>query len=237
MNWLYRNGFSTSTLQEYWQYLYGAIKIPANKVVITFDDAYVCLEDAAEIMAEFGFRGCCFAISDFVGKSNSWDYQFLNRKLQHADYRLLRQLVSEGWEVGSHTKCHAFLPTIPHPTVFENLQQSKVDLENNLGVPVSSLSYPYGKCNKTICEMAKKCGFKIAVSLGMPRQQPHDLMNLPRIGIYLFDNIFLFARKIEQTCAGSDFYFQIQQIISKFSYGSIVFNHVKTCWVNAATEN
>ena len=238
MQWLHRNGFSTWSLQQFSQQRHKQIPLPNDKFIITFDDAYTCLADAAEIMAEFGFKGSCFAISDYVGKDNSWDYQFLNRKLYHAGYPLLRTLLAAGWEVGSHTKTHCYLPALSRSVVRQELQQSKTELENNLSAPVVTLSYPFGKCTDEICFIAQHCGYEVAVSLGMGMPKSVNTLNLPRIGVYLFDNLPLFERKFMQIRADAHFYFQLQQIISKFSYGSVVFNKFKSKWASdAATEN
>lgn len=236
MQWLYRNGFSTWTLQQYIQYNNNPLSAPENKFIITFDDAYSCLAEAAEIMSEYDFTGSCFAISDYVGKENSWDYQFLNHKLLHADYSLLRQLIAAGWEVGSHTKTHAYLPALSNAEIKQELQQSKSVLEDNLSEPVATLSYPFGKCTDDVCKIAQNCGFKVAVSLGMEPRESINWYNLPRIGVYLFDILPVFKNKFNQIRSDVHFYFQMQQIISKFSYGSVVFNKLRSKYTIDATS-
>lgn len=200
MEWLFRNGYQTITLNDYHAFESKTVSKSSKKtIIITFDDAYESLANAAAIMQEFGFIGCTFAISDYVGRSNLWDYQLLNRKIQHADYKLLKQLLLSGWEVGSHTKTHAFLPFLSDNEIIREIKTSKETLENHLNVSIKSISYPYGKCNAKIRKIAKDMGFQTGVSLGMKKTSQHDLMNLHRVGIYLFDIKPIFQKNFIRT--------------------------------------
>ncbi|KAA3616054.1 MAG: polysaccharide deacetylase family protein [Calditrichaeota bacterium] len=228
MTWLSQNGFSTITLHEYFTRHQNQLPVGAKSIIISFDDSYECLDAAAKIMSEFNFVGCCFVISDYVGKTNAWDYQFLNHRAMHADYSLLEKLLETGWEVGSHTKTHAFLPDLSISEVEHELYVSKAVLEKNLGIQIRSLSYPFGKCNESVIAVAKEAGYVLGVNLGMQPQSTINFMKLPRIGIYLFDFLPAFSKKIKLACQDSDIFLHFQRYISMFSYGSVVFNKIKT---------
>ena len=57
----------------------------------------------------------------------------------------VRALRRAGMEVHSHTRTHRVLQTVPHEELISELAGSKRDLEEQLGEPVSSVSYPVGR--------------------------------------------------------------------------------------------
>jgi len=225
MRWLQEHRYTAITLKDYVAQQTTGTPASARNVVITFDDAYASLERAAEIMQQFGFSGTCFAISDFVGRSNEWDYQFFGRKYWHAGAATLRELLANGWEVGSHSSRHAYLPGLDDARLRADLAGSKQRLQDILGVPVTSLSYPFGRADVRVCTTAEKAGYACAVGLGPvpPALQHVEKMYLPRLGIYLFDSIRTFAAKMKRFGEMHSAVFQFQRLVSFCAGGTVLF--------------
>jgi peptidoglycan/xylan/chitin deacetylase (PgdA/CDA1 family) len=88
-------------------------------------------------------------------------------------------------EVGAHTVTHPALSTLPREAQQVEIQRSKDDLEELLGQPVRSFSYPFGTPNdyaRTSVELVKTAGFTTACinSPGLVRKQT-DPYCLPRV--------------------------------------------------------
>jgi peptidoglycan/xylan/chitin deacetylase (PgdA/CDA1 family) len=60
----------------------------------------------------------------------------------------LKDLVANGWEVGSHSYSHPFLTQSSNLSL--EIGGSKTIIERLIGSPVSSFAYPYGDANADI---------------------------------------------------------------------------------------
>ena len=230
MAWLHQNGYETLTLSEYAKPTScpPADNATQKRVILTFDDAYASLASAAEIMAEYGFIGTCFAISDYIGRQNDWDYQFCLRKIHHASSDFLVQLLKSGWEIGSHSKRHSCLTHLQEEKLLDELKDSREHIAALLGTSVRSVSYPFGFANQRVCKIAKSIGYDCGVGLGLPLKQQlkYGSMCLPRLGVYLFDSISSFRKKVEAFQNYNKPAFILQQLISSGSWGTITLNRL-----------
>lgn len=225
MAWLFENGFKTLTLSDYIRKTQQIHHQNLHKtIVLTFDDAYASLEKANEVMSKYGFIGTCFAISDYVGKQNGWDYQIFSRKIEHADAQLLRRLLQMGWEIGSHSCGHPIFSQLSTKKLLDELKSSKTKIADLVGAKIRAISYPFGFADERICTLAGQSGYKCGVGLGLPLQKQLQLgkMCLPRLGIYLFDSLSIFAKKINAFASFQKKYFYLQQFISFGSKGTIL---------------
>ena len=224
MEWLKDQGYRSLTLSEL-----NAKEVTQSDekaVVITFDDSYTCIENAASIMNDVGFSDVAFAVSEFVGRENAWDYQFGNRRFKHADHATLRSLLKVGWEVGSHTANHEYLPGLSDTHVIHELRRSKEQLEDELGSEISTISYPFGRTSATVIQRAKETGYKVGVTLGMKQNSSSEL-SLPRLGIYLFDTLKSFEAKLRCIEQNKHAYFAMQRFITAFSSGTVLLNKIR----------
>lgn len=80
----------------------------------------------------------------------------------------IKDLVQGGLiEIGAHTMTHPVLSMLPYAAQKTEIQQSKIQLENVIGYPVTSFAYPYGaKIDYTIetVSMVQQAGFTCACS-------------------------------------------------------------------------
>lgn len=79
----------------------------------------------------------------------------------------LRQMVEEGWEVGSHTVNHVILTRVQASVVNDELRKSKETLQRELQCPISLFAYPNGKqpdFDLSIKGLVRQAGYKAAVT-------------------------------------------------------------------------
>ena len=72
----------------------------------------------------------------------------------------LREAVSLGHEVASHTWSHPFLSDCDPSQLDEELSYSRQTLENKLGVRVNAISMPHGRWNHRIILACKNAGYE-----------------------------------------------------------------------------
>jgi peptidoglycan/xylan/chitin deacetylase (PgdA/CDA1 family) len=142
-------------------------ELPERPVVISFDDGDITVYTAAfPIMQEFGYVGINYLVGNRLGVEG---YMTADQVLE---------TVAAGWEVGSHSMTHAELPKAREASW--EITQSKIDLEQALGVPVDTFAYPFGLQNEKIMETTART-YRAAVGLGnILVQSPTNLYYLWR---------------------------------------------------------
>lgn len=174
-----------------------ADSLPPRTVVITFDDGYADnFEHVFRILSDCGMRSTWFIVSRDVGKLSSWkDANNQVRPMLAAQQ--LREMAASGIEIGAHTRTHARLPEMDMMRIEEEVTGSKKDLEDMLGLPITSFAYPYGLFNEKCVETVKKAGFTVACTsrTGWFGSDP-DLLRVRRVAIFSHDRLSTFARKL-----------------------------------------
>lgn len=124
-------------------------------IVCTFDDGYKSLtHDALQILKRHGFTATVFVCTDLIGKDNAWNNKDATLRM-HLDRGDLQFLKSEGWEIASHGVFHKNLLKLSDLEIEYELEESKKVLEQLMGY-CETFAYPYGTCNKFICQCVSK---------------------------------------------------------------------------------
>lgn len=164
---------------------------------IVFDDAYENVyTNAFPILKKYGFKATMAVITDFVGKTNSWDVNF-GCRFKHATWEQLKVLVENEWEIASHTCSHRGLTMLPFDKIENELCNSKFELQNRLKVDVQHLVYPFGRFNNKIMQIAADSGYDSAA--GFKASFLGSRYCLPRQAVYRTD------RSIKNKILGTKF--------------------------------
>jgi peptidoglycan/xylan/chitin deacetylase (PgdA/CDA1 family) len=226
--WLAAAGYRSLSLSEYLQ------RHPAENakhVVITFDDGYRSLmQYALPILARYHFHATVFAIAGYVGRANSWDVKFFLPRFLHLDWNELRELMAAGWEIGSHSLNHDYLPALADAELRRDLFDSKKIIEDNLQTPIRHLSLPFGRGSERVYQTAGEAGYGSVSILGSGnfalRPPLSAIPIIPRRGVYLLDSMAGFRRCVEAP-ANSKWQYWRQRTISTFSMGTVLVKSVK----------
>jgi peptidoglycan/xylan/chitin deacetylase (PgdA/CDA1 family) len=101
------------------------------------------------------------------------------------DWEEIRQLSREGMQFGAHTVNHPVLSRLPEGEAFQEIQQSKSDLEEQLQREVTTFAYPNGTADDfdhRTEELVRKIGFRGACSTLAGLSRPgSDLFAIPRL--------------------------------------------------------
>ncbi|UXN02827.1 polysaccharide deacetylase family protein [Bartonella sp. HY406] len=194
MAWLNRLGIKGLSLKDAMPYILEQKK--GRIAVITFDDGFLSVfENAMPILNQHGFTATNYFVADEIAGQNNWD----NPKAKRAacmDIGQVKQWLSHGHEVGSHTLTHPHLSQLSSDMAFTEINQSKQNLETALNIKLSSFAYPYGDENDEIRHIVQQAGYSNAVTTRRGRAKSQDnAFELPRHSVRRNDSAFHFLLK------------------------------------------
>jgi peptidoglycan/xylan/chitin deacetylase (PgdA/CDA1 family) len=166
--WLRKMGYTSIRMDRLSDCLRGLRECPDKPVVLTFDDGYAdAATEALPILERHGFTATFYVVIDFVGRPGYMTWEQV--KLLH----------ESGMEIGSHSVSHPDLTARDPEVAFEEISRSRAILEQQLGAPVRSFSYPIGSYDETVAEFARQVGYTSAVTV-YPGSDMTLMYELPR---------------------------------------------------------
>lgn len=137
--------------------------LPEKSVLLTFDDGYDDLYDELLPYAtEHKLSAVIYLVIDRVGSSNLWDQQAGLRARKLLTWSQIREMQKYGFEFGSHTLTHPWLPGLSYQDLRREVSDSKHRLEDALGAEVTSFAYPSGGVDRRVRSVVAEAGFKLA---------------------------------------------------------------------------
>jgi peptidoglycan/xylan/chitin deacetylase (PgdA/CDA1 family) len=197
MRLLQREGYEVVSLSKAARCLRGSNDlVQPRRVVLTFDDGFRDFRTAAyPMLSEFGFTATVFLASGFLNGIFP-----TGRECLHSHE--VKELASRGVEFGSHTVTHPQLRSIPSCSIYRELRESRLAIEDTTGSAVTQFSYPYGfpEEDPVFVEMLasslESCGYTQGVTTSIGRcssaDNPLFLRRLPVND--LDDDAFLLAK-------------------------------------------
>ena len=151
-----------------------ALEVASQKtVVITFDDG--CETDllaAAPVLQLLKFGATFYTTCDWVGRRS-----FLSRQQ-------LRELSDLGFEIGSHSMSHVYLPDVNDAELRHEVADSKSWLEDVIGLPVKHFSCPGGRFDHRVKKAVETAGYSsLATSRPRANARATDVYELGRAAV------------------------------------------------------
>lgn len=171
----------------------------SKRILITFDDGYESAYSLAfPILQSYGFTACIFLITGYVGKYNQWDVHW-GKKFKHLSWDQIKEMMKYGFSFGSHTVNHPDLTKLEKRFVKYELKKSKEKLEDKLSQKISLLSFPFGKYDQVVEELAQEVGYQKAFTIctSSKNNNSHSFVQ-GRVGMYLFDSPLTLRMKLDQ---------------------------------------
>lgn len=143
---------------------------PPKPIMLTFDDGYRDFyTDALPILKKYHVKSVVYVISGFIDRPNN---------LTEAQ---LQEIANSGLvEIGAHSVNHLALAGLNMKQAQAEISNSRIQLEKDLGKPVTTFAYPYGSFNIESIQLVKQAGYRTAVST-VPG---HDINNSVRFLAY-----------------------------------------------------
>jgi hypothetical protein len=117
---------------------------PKGIVSFTFDDATSLEWNAYRILRQHGMRGTLFVTTSNAGTEwgLSWDQ--------------IREMHSQGWEIGAHSVAHPDLTKVDMPTLHHELIYPKQKIAEEIGVAPVSFASPFGAYDEHVIAEIEK---------------------------------------------------------------------------------
>jgi peptidoglycan/xylan/chitin deacetylase (PgdA/CDA1 family) len=165
MQYLSDSGYCVVGLKSFVDALDGIASLPNKSVVLTFDDGFMETFDfACPVLKSFGYTAAFFLVTGLMGKTNEWMQSASHTGAPLMQWGHARRLLEEGFEIGSHTTTHPSLPEIDVAIAKREVEDSKRELEDRLGVAIRFLAYPFGRLNQTVQKLVSEAGYFAACS-------------------------------------------------------------------------
>jgi glycosyltransferase involved in cell wall biosynthesis/peptidoglycan/xylan/chitin deacetylase (PgdA/CDA1 family) len=182
---------------ELQDYLDGKAGLPQRAVLLTFDDCYAELGDAARsVLRQRRIPSIAFAVSGMKSHTNEWDQANGYSTLRLLDEQGLRDLEQAGVEIGCHSVTHPEMTKLDAAGLSNETAGAAAQL-SALGLrPPRYFAYPYGESNEASRGAVRNTGFRAGFGLrAAPAYRSDDPMNLPRVEILRQDQGSAFRRK------------------------------------------
>lgn len=149
---LKQRGYVGITLRQAYAAWHGRGALPPRPVVVSFDDGYLShYTHAAPALKAVGWPGVLNLVIHNIGPGGLTSFE-------------VKRLVSQGWEIDSHTIDHPDLTTLSPQELRRQLVVSRKELRRRFGVPVDFFCYPSGRVNAAVAAAVQAAGYKAATT-------------------------------------------------------------------------
>jgi peptidoglycan/xylan/chitin deacetylase (PgdA/CDA1 family) len=196
LDYLRSAGFTTMTAAELSARLADGIgPLPDRPIVLTFDDGYADFHSRAmPLLDRHGFTATLFVTTGWeqdAGLRRSAPGRMLNRTQ-------LAEAAAAGVEIAAHTRSHPQLDQLPERLVREELGASKRWLEDEIGLAVPGLAYPFGYSNARVRQVARETGYRYAHAVdNATASQRADPFAVPRLTVRRATTLPEFRRLVD----------------------------------------
>jgi peptidoglycan/xylan/chitin deacetylase (PgdA/CDA1 family) len=144
-----------------------------SSVVLTFDDG--CETDlvvAAPLLKEFQASATFYIVAGFLDQPG------------YLSSSQLRELSNQGFDIGSHSMTHSFLPDLAPARMRAEISDSKKRLEEITGREVSNFSCPGGRWSRAVARAARAADYaSVATSRPGKNSAASDRFALARMAV------------------------------------------------------
>lgn len=197
---LHEKGYKTISLNEAVRRLHSPQTDTGNAVVITFDDGFRDFySNAFPILCKYRYSATVFLPTAYIDREAR---KF--KDITCLTWGEVRELQKAGIDFGSHTVTHPQLRNLDTKGIEEEVRCSKEKIEEELGCPTSSFSYPYafpetdGDFTRRLQSILAECGYGNGVSTVIgTADRAANIFFLKRLPMNSHDDPHLFEAKIE----------------------------------------
>ncbi len=194
MDFISANAFNVISLKTLGKNLLENLPMPPKTIVFTFDDGFQNFYTTAfPVLNEYKFPATVFLITDYCGKFNDWSGNLPTlERSRLMDWDEIKELNKNNIDFAAHSRTHPDLTKLRADDAACEILESKIIIEERLGVEVTDFAYPYGKYDLTAKRLASK-HFRTACSTRLGKVQAgDDLFALKRVDTYYLSNDRIF---------------------------------------------
>lgn len=168
LNYLKKRGYQFLTMSE----LISGKNDSSPKVALTFDDGFQDnYTEMLPILKEFQAKATIFLCPDMP------EIEKLTQQ------QILEMQASGLVEFGAHTMTHINLSQASDDDAKYEINESKKQVEEMIGVPCPSFAYPYGRLDDRVADYVKQAGFTNAVVVKKGIEAIGDRYRIKRVSV------------------------------------------------------
>ena len=201
-------GYTAISFEELYDYVVSGAPLPEHPVMITFDDGYISVYDAAfPILQKYDMKATAFVIGVFFGESIYKGISYLEITPHFGDAEAREMAESGIFSIQSHSyDMHQFIPYEPGParlgilrmsgesrseyveTFYTDFTQAADQIENAVGARPFVYSYPFGRATRPADRALRDMGVNVTLVI-VPRanrvvvNMPQSLFGLGRFNV------------------------------------------------------
>lgn len=150
-------------------------RLPDRPVVLTFDDGLADFYTGAlPVLRRAGWAATLYAVAGCVGGASCWLAREGAPERAMVDWAQLAEIAAAGVECGAHTQTHPHLGALPLDAARDEIARSKAVLEERLGRPVATFSYPHGHYTAAVRRLVRQAGYSSACAVHHAFNHPYD---------------------------------------------------------------
>ena len=167
----------------------GRAKLPAHSIIITFDDGFRdFIDNALPTLDRLNFPVINFLPTGCIGGYESWAGSN-NPARPLMGWDEVVELSELGVQFGSHTISHPDLNALNSIDLFDEVMQSKKELEARLNKSVDHFAPPYGVADHLVRTTVERI-YKTSVGTIFGRASLDcDIVDLPRMEMFYYTNL------------------------------------------------
>jgi peptidoglycan/xylan/chitin deacetylase (PgdA/CDA1 family) len=185
MRYLRENHYQPITVASFTDLLATGSELPANPVILTFDDGHGDFSSTAiPILQGFDIGATLYVTTNLIGQRSPWQHCVGEPGRPMLSWSELRAISALGVECGAHGVTHQQLDTLPRAEALMEVIASKRNIEDKLGRSVATFCYPHGCYDAAVRAMVVNTGYNGACSTTRAvSNSADDLFGLARIQI------------------------------------------------------
>lgn len=192
--------FETLTFRDLHAFWYGQkpySQFPSKPLLLTFDDGYRDnLLHAEPLLRKHRARATIFLLGNHGITHNTWDASSEEPATELMTFEEKMKLDPAVWEIGSHGFEHLHLTQVPEWEAFDELKNSKIQLEKDFKQDIVCFAYPFGSVNEKLPALAEKAGYSFAVNTDQGGLHLADApRSIFRVNVFPEDGIFQIWKK------------------------------------------
>jgi peptidoglycan/xylan/chitin deacetylase (PgdA/CDA1 family) len=173
-------GYDTVSLGDFLDYRESSTMPPDRPVILTFDDGHRSVYTMARpILNSLDMSTTFFITTDFITDTGKW---------KSITWSEIAQFLGEGHPIESHSVTHARLDQLPVDEAWQEILNSRQEIEDRLGDPAQFFAYPsgMGAYDPVLQDLVQAAGYQAAVAAwpsAIANTATSNLWALPRIRI------------------------------------------------------
>ena len=200
LDYLKKNNYKTLTMDEFYKWKTGELKLPYKSVLITFDDGFLSnYQYAFKLLKDYNMNATVFVVGNFIDNStqNDWDGNIKTYMTKD----ILNSLENEypNIEIYSHSYNLHYQGAINQDI---NSLVDDIKSFDNFYKDTDVFCYPFGQYNNNIENALKTSGYKLAFKYG-PNKSDYkkasrndNNFEIPRLNVSLGMSVFKFGLRL-----------------------------------------